>query len=105
MTELEQILKHLKTLQGRGWNIRLDGFRILFGNFEFLATLDPNYFLEQDEWCIRGFIEREIEARGLWALFKRTLDNAVPQLESLPPQQIRRPILLEVLQAAVEVTG
>ena len=129
MNELQQILGHLKTLQGRGWPIafspelehpELDLGPLEQGRVWLNAdnlreegwTLVGKWLRNDGYWpCVevlRGFIEREIQKRKLWEEYKYTLafemmskDSSLTPLESLLS---RRPTLLEVLKAAVEVT-
>lgn len=113
MNELEQILDHLRTLEERDWPVRIDGphkmqaFVLYPGEFRYfyfpLDLKNPQYWFYGE--ILRGFIEREIEARGrdvFWR-YQSKLQLKMPRSETPPYWPERRPTLLEVLEAAVEV--
>lgn len=116
--EVEQILDHLRTLEERGWPVRIDGphkmqaFVLYPDDRRYYAfPLDWQDWRNAHEWrfeeILHGFIEREIERRGrdvFWA-YQSKLQLKMPRSKTPPYWPERRPTLLEVLQAAVEVSN
>lgn len=114
MENLEQILEALRTLERRAWPLRIDPPHKLQQGVLYPGTPEKQYmpilqnFNWADEAILRGFVEGEIERRGLW---KRYLEAITTR--SAPSQNGKgvlwwrdtehRPTLLEVLKAAVEV--
>jgi hypothetical protein len=98
MSERDEILGFLKTLQERDFPISVtDVLVVLYpvhaptGSGIYHTNLSLGFF---DQCSLKGFVEREIEKRGLWSVFIRRL-----------PQRFRRYTLLEALKAAAEVTA
>lgn len=94
MNDLEQILDYLRTLEERGWPVNV-----------YPASIRE--FEPDEEFLIRGFIEREIETRGLWEEYMKHvhMNSRSHRFFGWEVPWTRRPTLLEVLQAAVEVTN
>lgn len=97
MTERAQILSHLKTLQERNFPLSVTEVLVVLypvhaetGSGMYHTNLSLGFF---DQCSLRGFVENEIEKRGLWSAFIKRL-----------PQRFRRYTLLEMLKVALEVT-
>lgn len=111
MNELEKILDHLRTLEERGWPVRVDGphkmqaFVLYPGEFRYYAF--PLDWQNSQDWfygeILRGFIEREMgrRERGVFWAYQSNLQLKMPRSKTPPYWSERRPTLLEVLEAAL----
>lgn len=127
MAEVTELLLILRELGKAGWPVQANEFKrgitIALGDgrdptptyevFLYLynrtswtiaATLIPE---ETAEDLIRGYLEREVDARGLWIPFLNKIDElALAELDArgepgdVPPNE-RRATLLEVARAAL----
>lgn len=122
MALLEAALQYLQTLKDRGFPLSLDGENFVLypepptGSGSLHASLESIYETRRNFLVLsdlRGFVEREIETRGLWWEYRNALIEVMGYTESRanPTAAImvswsyyRRATLLEVLAAAVEVT-
>jgi hypothetical protein len=108
--DASQIIKGLGRLKEFGFPVKFYTDSICFypdaGLTDF-AVIEGDPLRATEMWdgqdLIRGFVEREMDGRGFWADYQDRLQDSVPQLESFPPKMMRRPTLLEVVEAAVGV--
>lgn len=103
----QQIVANLKILAERGWPLRIDPPHkmqqgVLYSpdqpRCEFI--LNSNWYeYWDDEEALRGFIEREIDKRGLWLHY-----SAFAHQDVHTSIRAERPSLAEVVQIAVDLT-
>lgn len=118
MAEVTELLRVLRELGALGWPVQVNEFKrsatVILGDdrdpaptyeiflnlyagtsWTIAATLIPG---ESAEDLIAGYLEREVERRGLW------MDYVEALAENMTPESfLRRPTLFETARAVLEV--